>query len=782
MHVPTTLTMQLLSDATFGSGRGTAGEVDAEVEHDRYGLPVVRGKVLKGLLLDSWLSMSHAFPGLHAGAARLFGSEGTQVNAGSLRITNAQLGEELRRAAAWACEREVDPIPVRRILQSLTTIRRQTALSRSTGSAETGSLRTSRVMVRGMSLTASLQWMSLPSPEELRVLALSVLATRHAGLGRNRGRGRLALLLNNDAAQTRSWAFPMPAAMTTGPAILDFDDAYVTAPTNNVGAVTVTRFYRLQLHLASPVLAGIAEGDPNSVRTGLTIPGGILRGAISDYLPQAAIPDMILSGNVSYLNAYPVSRSTAGAGFRALPAAVPLHANKYLPKVEFYDLSMEETWDHDLPPLVPLSQHLAYPAGQGIPVAVATTLRIHHRRDRRFGRSRPETGAIFAYESLDEGQVFETLLCLRGNGADVQEANKDLQRRLGNIRHALGRANRQHGGLVFGRAKRSQYGGQARCHLFESPLQRELQHSHRDLLWPEKESISSDGEFLILLTSDYIGRHAESGQVDPAYFEVELTRCMAQPGCRVTGRFLRWGMAGGYNRRWALPLPLVKTLAAGSVYRCKVESEILPQDWLALEQQPLGERTAEGFGRFAILKLGLPTSIDFSTLPRRDTPPDMISEPDLQWMQERLIHSALTSELYLRASELAATYQGKLTTSLIARLRAPFRQGYVTGVNILKNWLETGALRAMAREKMAASRLTDDSISENGEAIPFQDWLQRLVTAPAAYRYHAEIVATSAGKWRLSKREYQPDMSAAEMSGRLVDGLLALIQQKITRT
>ena len=59
---PVLISVELLSDTTLGRGEGMAGLVDADVEHDELGLPFLGGKTLKGLLRDSWLSMSGCFP------------------------------------------------------------------------------------------------------------------------------------------------------------------------------------------------------------------------------------------------------------------------------------------------------------------------------------------------------------------------------------------------------------------------------------------------------------------------------------------------------------------------------------------------------------------------------------------------------------------------------------------------------------------------------------------------------------------------------------------------
>ena len=52
--MPTELKMEitLLSDVTFGRGDGVAGLIDAEVEHDEYGMLYLRGRTLQGLLVE----------------------------------------------------------------------------------------------------------------------------------------------------------------------------------------------------------------------------------------------------------------------------------------------------------------------------------------------------------------------------------------------------------------------------------------------------------------------------------------------------------------------------------------------------------------------------------------------------------------------------------------------------------------------------------------------------------------------------------------------------------
>ena len=208
MTKPKTLTICLLSDTTFGRGEGTAGEVDVEVEHDKDGLPFIGGKVLHGLLRDTWLSLSDAFENLEKAAALVLGQEAT-LNPGEdaiLEIKDAVLPDDVQAWARYAVRRKEDALRPEQILKSLTDIRRQTAQSRVTGAPEETTLRASRVVIRGVTFHAPLNWLRDPKPEEKQVLALCALGTRHGGLGRNRGRGFLQITLDGKLENTQAAA------------------------------------------------------------------------------------------------------------------------------------------------------------------------------------------------------------------------------------------------------------------------------------------------------------------------------------------------------------------------------------------------------------------------------------------------------------------------------------------------------------------------------------------------------------------------------------------------
>lgn len=212
-----TLSVTLESDATFARGEGTGSEVDTEVEHDSAtGLPFVRGRVLKGLLTEECANILFALvgnsaePKLQQAAGRLFGRAGsTMQDDGLLRVGTARLPADL--ISAVQAQVEIDKLDPADVLASLTDVRRQTSVD-DDGLPQAGSLRSARVVLRGVAFVAPL---SLPAQDTdgMALLAACVKAVRRGGLGRNRGRGRLTLALQKDGRDVTANHFDMFAKL-----------------------------------------------------------------------------------------------------------------------------------------------------------------------------------------------------------------------------------------------------------------------------------------------------------------------------------------------------------------------------------------------------------------------------------------------------------------------------------------------------------------------------------------------------------------------------------------
>lgn len=197
------LKIKLLSDTTFGRGDGVAGLIDQEVEHDFSGFPYLRGRTLKGLLSEECDNLIAVLPpeirhDWENLACILFGTPGSmQGTIASMHIGDACLPNDLREAVAFQIKKKT--LTKIEVLDSLTTIRRQTAINSEIGIAEKGSLRSFRVVIRELEFKADLVFETQPIQEIVSILAVGTLALRHIGSGRNRGRGYVRCTLHDDS-------------------------------------------------------------------------------------------------------------------------------------------------------------------------------------------------------------------------------------------------------------------------------------------------------------------------------------------------------------------------------------------------------------------------------------------------------------------------------------------------------------------------------------------------------------------------------------------------------
>jgi hypothetical protein len=211
------LEVKLLSDATFGRGDGVAGLIDAEVEHDEYGLPYLRGRTIRGLLVEECANIFYALAGhsalaqLGSTASQLFGCAGsTAEEMGKLKVGSATLPEKFRAAvASEVMARRKDRskgLDANEVLEAMTAIRRQTAIE-TTGAPRKNSLRSMRVVLRDTTFTSTLTLNEgVDSQTACALLAACALGLGRGGTGRNRGRGRLSCKLldagGNDITQS----------------------------------------------------------------------------------------------------------------------------------------------------------------------------------------------------------------------------------------------------------------------------------------------------------------------------------------------------------------------------------------------------------------------------------------------------------------------------------------------------------------------------------------------------------------------------------------------------
>lgn len=207
------LQITLLSDTTFGSGDGVAGLIDAEIEHDEFGLPFLRGRALKGLIAEECANTLFSLEKINLKiyeefkeiANKLFGTSGSGVeNDAEMNISNARLPQNLHQAVEYAIYKQ--EFTADEVLKSLTTTRRQTAMTEK-GAPKEGSLRSMRAILRETILTAEVDFNYSADEKMLVLLAVSAISLQRAGLGRNRGHGKISVKLFKNSTDKTAYFF-----------------------------------------------------------------------------------------------------------------------------------------------------------------------------------------------------------------------------------------------------------------------------------------------------------------------------------------------------------------------------------------------------------------------------------------------------------------------------------------------------------------------------------------------------------------------------------------------
>ena len=203
--------IKALSPVHFSSGQADVN-VDAEVIHDRYGMPYLPAKRFKGLLLESAREIKEmgersGMTGL-AGVnlARLFHQGGSRTDksvaeeSGSERevqivVPNFFLEEREEYDKMCRAWEEIQRayrslITPKEVLEEYTSVRYQTKLK--DGVAFKGSLHNMRAVNPGVVFRGTVELLGERAEEYLGFLLLSVKNIRSVGMKRNRGFGSVA--------------------------------------------------------------------------------------------------------------------------------------------------------------------------------------------------------------------------------------------------------------------------------------------------------------------------------------------------------------------------------------------------------------------------------------------------------------------------------------------------------------------------------------------------------------------------------------------------------------
>jgi CRISPR-associated protein Csx10 len=441
------------------------------------------------------------------------------------------------------------------------------------------------------------------------------------------------------------------------------------------------------LHTQQPLLATSLQGDPNSDVSFSYIPGSMIRGMLigrylqrhglrstDDILDDSKFPDvrrLFFDGSTRYLNAYLYSKVEEK---RTLPIPRSWLKRKgddisNSGEMVLYDFSYE-----------PPRQDISYKSLEAEFCTVddedvvfyreQRRINIHNQRDRKRGRGIEGSGAVFRYETLDAGQTFQAVI-LFDETDDVEKIKPLLEP---NELWLGGSQSAGYGHIKVDRVEEPEI-----WHELGTDLADPEERCNREIL---RITLLSDlilqdewGQYVVIPPTDS-GSNEISQAINPL---TELLEKLLEVKLEPQSSYASSLIVGGFNRKWGLPLPQVPALAAGSVFVFNHNGQLNPDRILHLENQGIGERRVDGFGRVAVNWLEdyrrfTATLLDSETdWTEPQLEPNSEDSQIAKQMAKRLLEQKL-ERLLLEKVNFTQLNPNKMTNSQLSRLMIVARQ------------------------------------------------------------------------------------------------------------
>lgn len=527
--------IKLLSDLAVGAGESYQSGVDQDIVYDDFGFPYIPAKRLKGCIRESALELVEM--GLFSKKVYddLFGKEG--IRTGHIIMNNAYLDEYDQMVKDVQNCSDANLVHQQNVLELYTYSRTQTKIDSETGMAEETSLRTMRVLKKGLSFYAHVDCTKV-NEEEKKLLTDAICITKHIGLNRTRGLGLVDMHLSSEKTE----------------------DVQVKI---SDGSKTNLNQLKYSIYLKSNVLCKSVEGDQTKSQ---------------DYIESSKILGLLFEklGKEKYeqLNGIIVSNAYISKnGERCTPLQASLQKLKDQP---FIDDAMEvnnmlyvEQGDECLKnQLTPVTY--SWVTNNGEILEVETEIDYHHRRpeDKSIGHALGDgEGEFYQINSIHSGQTFSGFII----------ANKE---QMSLIKEAFTKMK----SARLGSFKQSEYGNINIGNVSVSDV--------------ENNTIPLTKEFVIKLNSPLVIYNEYLVPTSDVHdFKDYLSK---QLGCdlELTKAFIIYETIGGFNVTWHRRKQTIKVLGKGTVCKFRCDHEI---DISSLYHTFIGERTMEGYGEVQIL-------------------------------------------------------------------------------------------------------------------------------------------------------------------------------------
>lgn len=531
------ITIKLLSDLCTCSGETYNSMVDMDVVYDEYGVPYIPAKRIKGCIREAALEMVELGIIQSEQYEKVFGKEGNKSSA--FTISNAYVEDyDITINALKACK-DKGLASQQNVLSQYTSIRTQTAVDLETGVADENSLRTLRVVNKGLAFEAECD---IKGIEEKEVLKKAISLVKHMGMSRTRGLGLVNLTVKEEK---------------------DEDTSHVKIRKDQLKEHNKLCY---RIHLESAMICKSSKG--NQADTEDYIAGskvlGLIAGAVGEenYRNLIAQPDELIVSNAYITNS---------SGQRCVPGRISLQKEKDQPYDENNGMKiLDMLYEPDIGKRQMTPANIAYIDVDRVASDVVTEISYHHQRpkDKSIGRATGKEDGSSFYQlcSISAGQDFCGYIY-----ADRQQAEMilDAVSKMGNIRMGYGRSS-EFGAVNF-----------------------MIDEVEREDIQPQIVH-----EAVVTLVSDVILYNANGALVtDLKTLKAYLEDVAGVDDLEITNPFLRFSTIGGFNVKWKRRKPIFYALGKGSTFFITSKSGF---DINALNREFIGERVSEGYGEILV--------------------------------------------------------------------------------------------------------------------------------------------------------------------------------------
>lgn len=535
------LKIKLLSDLCVSDGGVYNSLIDTDICYDTYGFPYIPGKRIKGCLRECAQELNDWGKGIPV--REIFGDKG--ANMGSLRLGNAYI-EHIHDYKAEVERLLPSPVVCRQnVVSHFTYTRTQTRLNEETGIAEEGSLRTTRVIKKGLIFRADV----LLEKEYASDLGLCCTVLKHMGISRTRGLGEVSVTLEPYAEKDREER--------------EAPDAVQISPHADV--------LEYELYLEDPVVCKSVNGGQENTQD--YIDGSKILGLLLQRADEREKEALLSDDSLIFSNAYLSVNKKRCVEVPASLYAIKNNSREYVDKTASAAYEQKDTEQLNQIKHCYICRN---DAGELMLRHVNMEERYHHRRpeDKGIGRAaEDESGDSRFYQisSISAGQTF----------GGYMKGDPDML-------HTIRRLLEKSPDCYMGYGRNTEYG---KCRV-------RITGGKESSLPVRKKA----AKVLVKLEAPTIvyGKNAMYTTDSEALLE-EICAALEVSKEQVlrTEKYIGYTTVGGFNLTWGKRKPHVEAFDKGTVLRIYFVGE---QEILHKDRYFIGERCQEGFGEMTLLE------------------------------------------------------------------------------------------------------------------------------------------------------------------------------------